>query len=89
LLDIKSLEGTVIMGIFRPVNATLLKRVQLHKVEQYGIWIESQDINEVILSSRNLPSTPQTLVIFVPWSEVFLILGSADTPALSEKAFGL
>jgi hypothetical protein len=89
MLDIKSLEGTLIAGLFRPIDGTKLQNVKLHRAEQYGIWIESQAVTEKIFSNAGAPSSPKTGVLFLPWSEVILILGSVDTPSLSEKAFGL
>jgi hypothetical protein len=89
MLDMKSLEGTMITGLFRPLDGTLLQQVKLHRVEQYGVWIESQAVTEKLLSRAGVPSSQKTGVLFLPWSEVILILGSVDAPALSETAFGL
>lgn len=57
MLDIKSLEGTMISGLFRPLDGTLLQQVKLHRVEQYGIWIESQAVTEKLLSRAGVPSS--------------------------------
>jgi hypothetical protein len=84
MLDIKSLEGAVIAGRFRPFDGTAIQQVKLHRVEQYGIWIESQAVTERILANAGAQASSRTGVFFLPWSEVILILGSIDAPALSE-----
>jgi hypothetical protein len=84
MLDIKLLEGTVIAGRFRPIDGTPLQRVKLHKVEQYGIWIESQAVTDQILANAGANASPKTGVLFLPWSEVIVILGSIEAPSLSE-----
>jgi hypothetical protein len=89
MLEIKSLEGTIVAGVFRPIHPTLVKVVRLHKVEEYGIWIESQELTNSVLSRLGVSSVPETPVVFLPWSEVGMIVSTAEGVALSEKAFGL
>lgn len=89
MLDLKSKEGELITGVFRPIDPNSIKIAKLHRVEAYGIWIESQDLINRMLSDFKVPQTPRTLVVFIPWSEVYLIVDSADGPSLSEFALGL
>ena len=63
--------------------------VQLHRVEIAGIWIESQDFNEVILKRVGIAASATALVLFIPFSGIDYILGSVNSPALSEAALGL
>ena len=44
MTDLKSLEGGVIVAIIRPFDPTLAKEYKLHHIEQYGIWVESQEM---------------------------------------------
>jgi hypothetical protein len=89
LLDLKSLEGSVITGLFYPLNLTLLVKVKLHRVEPYGLWIESQELTDKLLATRGAASSSKTGVLFIPWSQIAVIVDSLDEPALSEKSFGL
>jgi len=85
MYDLKDHEVELITGIFYPVDKVHLKQVRLHKVETYGIWVESQDVMEKLLASQNLTSAPQSLALFVPWSQIFMIIAATPTPVLSDR----
>ncbi|MGH9494868.1 MAG: hypothetical protein ACRD3B_07725 [Candidatus Sulfotelmatobacter sp.] len=89
MLDLKSLEGGVITAIIRPFNPRKAQEYKLHKIEQYGIWVESQAYTDGILATAGAAASPKTFVAFVPWSEVSVIYGSVDSPSISEAAFGV
>ena len=63
--------------------------VKLLNVETGGIWIESQKLTNHFLSEINVQQAPKTLVAFVPFQQIAWIFGSIDSPALSEKSFGV
>ncbi len=87
--SLKEREGEEIIAILPFLHAAQLQRVKLHKVEEAGIWIESQPITNAILTGLRQPVGTKTPVWFVPWHQVTLIMDSLDQVALSEKAFGL
>jgi hypothetical protein len=60
LLDIKALEGSIVTGLFYPLDPVRLHQVKLHKVEQYGVWIESQFLTNKFLATANAVSSPKT-----------------------------
>jgi hypothetical protein len=88
MLDLKALEGTNIQAIIRFINPKV-RDYKLHKVEAYGIWVESQEANDSILVNANVTGASRTFVAFVPWSGVGVIYGSVGVPSLSETAFEL
>ena len=63
--------------------------VRLHKVEESGIWVESQSFNETMLQKFGMAASATTLVLFVPFSGIDFIVSSVGTIVLSEKAFGI
>ena len=63
-------------------------KVKLVEVEQFGIWIESQMMNRLILS-RERRSLARTPIFFVPFSQILFIAVSDDYPLLSPEEFGL
>ena len=66
-----------------------LQRVKLVGVEAGGIWIESQELIDIVLEGANLASAPRTPVFFFPYSQIVFAVSSTDSVALSEKAFDL
>ena len=63
--------------------------VRLHKVEESGIWIESQSFNETMLQKFGMAASATTLVLFIPFSGIEFIVSSVSSISLSEAAFGL
>jgi hypothetical protein len=63
--------------------------VRLHKVEEGGIWVESQAFNEAMLEEYEMPVSVTSLLLFIPFSGIDYIVSSIHTIALSETAFGL
>jgi hypothetical protein len=63
--------------------------VRLHKVEEGGIWVESQAFNEAMLEEYEMPVSVTSLLLFIPFSGIEYIISSIHTIALSETAFGL
>lgn len=84
MFNLAQLEGQIVLGNFHSLDPTHAIYVRLHRVEQYGIWIESQEYANKLLSSHGLTMSEQTLVMFVPWSGVKLILVGIPTPSVSE-----
>jgi hypothetical protein len=64
-----------------------LVTVKLHGVEAGGLWVECQEVTNLVLTETKAQSAPRTLVWFVPYHEITLVLSSIDAPSLNEKAF--
>jgi len=86
MYDLKALEGDLIKGVFFPLDVRAIKEVRLHRVEAYGIWIESQEITEKLLTLTGKDASEQTLVFFLPWSQIGLIAAAVAVPSFSERA---
>lgn len=63
--------------------------VKILDVEAGGIWIEWQQKTEEILAILQTASTPVTPIFFLPYAQILWTHALLDTPALSEKAFGV
>jgi hypothetical protein len=83
---LKALEGTQVLAMIPFLNAQYMELVMLHRVEEYGIWIEHQKSVEKFLQVGRAQAAPKTPLFFVPWAAVVAIFGSRDVPALSEQA---
>ena len=86
MYELKALEGDLIKGIFFPIDVRHVKEVRLHKVEPYGIWVESQEVTDKLLALSHQTSSGQTLVYFLPWSQIGMIAAAVPIPSVSEKA---
>lgn len=86
---LKELEGSVIAAIVPLFHPTQLQELLLHKVEDAGIWVESQAAMEMAFKQFGATHSARTLVFFLPWQQITFVMGKLDVPALSEKALGL
>jgi hypothetical protein len=86
---LKNMVGETIMARIRALDKEDMVLVKLHKVEASGIWVESQDFTETVMSRCEIAASRTTVIMFIPFHGVDYILGSVDSMSLSEKAFGL
>lgn len=85
--DLHSLIGEEISALIPFFHPTKLQILTLHGVENGGIWVENQKYTNQFLESIGLATAPKTMIFFLPWHQIATILGSLETPSLSEKAF--
>ena len=81
--------GKFIVARIPVLDGENMALVRLHKVEESGIWVESQSFNETMLQKFGMAASATTLVLFVPFSGIEFIVSSVSSIALSETAFGL
>lgn len=87
---LKELEGSQISVVAPFLGANKVHSLKLHKVEEAGIWIESQDVTEIALGWVKQSAFPGTLLFFLPWHQITLIFGvEENVPSFSVKALGL
>ena len=58
-------------------------------VDVGGLWLESQQFNEMILGALKISATPQKPLLFFPYSEIFYAIFSVEGVALSEERLGV
>jgi hypothetical protein len=73
----------------RGTTPSITKSMLLLGVEAGGIWIESQEATNQILSHFAVATAPKTLAFFFPYSEFWQIGVPMEKPSLNEKAFGV
>jgi hypothetical protein len=82
------IDDTILVLIPR-LHATRYEKVILRGVEMGGIWIESQTLMNEFLQLVGAASAPKTLVFFVPYASITVVVSAIDKTALNEKAYGL
>jgi hypothetical protein len=86
---LRELEGSTIALLSPFLDTKIFQEVKLHKVEDGGIWIDSQKLTDASLGQIGVAVAPKTLIFFLPWHQVLTIMSSADEVTLSEKGFDL
>jgi hypothetical protein len=86
---LKSMIGEIIMARIPALDKEEMVLVTLHMVEAAGVWVENQEFTERVMTKCKIAASRTTVIMFVPFHGVDYILGSIDSIALSEKAFGL
>jgi hypothetical protein len=81
--------GQQIVILIPRLNQTKFHRVKLLGVESGGLWIQSQEVINVMLQIVGQTSAERTPVIFVPYHEIAVAMSSIEGLSLDEKAFGL
>jgi hypothetical protein len=71
------------------VNRDHPVRVKLHGVEAGGVWIESKELTDHWSHEIGKSGGPQTLIWFLPFSQIAWIMAAIGVPALSEKGLGV
>jgi hypothetical protein len=56
----------VIAILIPTLHATKFQRVKLHKVEDAGLWIESQAVTDRMLQNQNVTMSPMTGILRFP-----------------------
>lgn len=87
--DLNSMVGEIIVALVPIFHKTKFQQLKLHGVEDAGVWVENQAINDLLLAQVGVSTSPKTLIVFLPWHQISFVLGSYDAPSLSEKGFGV
>jgi hypothetical protein len=90
---LENLVGSIITAVIpnmqRDDEPDHFQDFKLHGVEPgSGIWIESQGVTNEALEYAGRLSAANTLVLFVPFHHVKMIVESVPVPSLSEREFG-
>jgi len=87
--SLKSMVGEMIILRVPVLEPEEMAMVKLHAVDANGIWIESQDFTDAMMTKLQLTASATTLILFVPFHSIEFIVGSKNSLSLSERAFGL
>lgn len=68
-------------------SATKPVVVKLHGVEAGGLWLESQQATNDMLTKIGVQASPKTFVLFVPYHQISVVFATLDSPSLNETAF--
>jgi hypothetical protein len=77
--------GEIIGALIPMFHQTTIQQVKLHAVENGGIWIENQKTTSDFLSQVGVKMAPKTLIFFVPFAHISVIVASLDVPSISDR----
>ena len=86
---LQDMVGELILAKVPFIHSENWQTFKLHGVELGGLWVESQELTNWFLDQMKIPTTPRTIIIFLPYAQIQAVFGSVDSMALSEKAFDL
>jgi hypothetical protein len=89
MLDLKAMIGHKVLALIPFIDKLIFQEITLHGVECGGIWVESQNLTNMMLQAIKEQSAPKTIVYFLPWHQISFLMSPIDTPALNEKSFGV
>ena len=72
-----------------PDSDQKIHAVKLVGIETGGLWIESQELTNLLLQAVGLPTSPETPVLFLPYHAIGGVLVGIQQTALDEKALGV
>lgn len=84
-MDAPSLEqliGHELLCVIPIIHATQMQIIRLHRVEQGGIWIESNAMTQTVLRNMNA-AAGKTPLFFVPFEKINFLM-SRKSPCLSQ-----
>jgi hypothetical protein len=70
-------------------HSKYLVEIRVHKVEESGLWIESNDLTQAVLQDLNEPALTRTPILFVPFQQIAFVVATAQGVSLSEQSFGV
>ena len=82
----KEREGELIAAFIPDISKTVIQQVRLHRVEDAGLWLESQVVTNSSLAALNVQSARKTVVYFFPWHKITYLFDSIDLPAFADSA---
>lgn len=87
--NLSQLEGHDIHAIIpvlnEPEDQDAILKYRLHAVESSGLWLENQELTNILLKSAGVKSSETTNVFFVPFSQVKIVLWAVDVPSFSDS----
>jgi hypothetical protein len=83
--SLESLVGSVVGMRVPIVHLENTIHAKIHRVESSGLWIESAEITDLLLTAASKTAAPRTLILFFPFSQIDFVTGYLDVPSLSEK----
>jgi len=88
--SLKDQEGEMIVILSPFFDNVKLQKVRLVRLEDAGIWVENHEYNMEVLAKRfGISSSPKSMVFFLPWHQIVMILGSLDAPTFSKESLGI
>ena len=88
--SLKEQEGETIKLVSPVFDNVKIQTVRLIRVEDAGIWIENHEYNmEMLKKTFGITSTRKTMIFFLPWHQISVIVGSLDAPSFSQESLGL
>jgi hypothetical protein len=88
-MQLSDYVGRDLVVLIPRLNSDVERKVRLHGVEAGGIWIESQQVTNELLTRIGVSIAPKTMIFFFAYSEIVYAMTSIDQPALNETTLGV
>jgi hypothetical protein len=88
-MQIADYVGRDLVVLIPRLNSGVEQKVRLHGVDAGGIWIESQQLTNELLTRVGVSVAPKTMIFFFPYAEMVYAMTSIDQPALNETTLGV
>lgn len=85
----REMIGEEVIGSIPMIDRERFQVLILHGVDDGGLWVENNNLTQVVLSHLEQTSSSKTPVFFVPFHEIKFLIQSTEKLSLSEKALGL
>ena len=84
-----ALEQGLSVGIYAPLVVDDVLDCKLHGIEHGGVWIENQQLTDMMLKELNQSAFESTPVFFLPYSSIRVAYVMLDLPSFSSEKMGL
>jgi hypothetical protein len=88
-MQLSDYVGRDLVVLIPRLDPKVERKVRLHGAEAGGIWIESQQLTNELLSRIGVSIAPKTMIFFFPYAELVYAMTSIDQPALNETTLGV
>lgn len=85
MISLKDLIGKEIVAFVPIFDKTEWQKLKLVNVENSGIWVESNAIQEWAVKGSGHTATPKTAVFFLPFSQIVFVVDSLNMPWISDE----
>ena len=86
---LKDYIGQELLAFVPIINREAIQTLLLHGIEDAGIWVESENLTQMVLAKLNRPASSRTPIFFLPFSQIGFVLSGIGKVSLSHKAFGV
>jgi hypothetical protein len=85
-LSLSNLIGTDILAFVPVFHPAIWQTMKLLAIENSGIWVEYRPMSEQAMKAAGKTMTPNTAVLFLPFSSIHFVVAVIPEPYVSDEA---